>query len=163
MTDSVYAVHQSCICFTLTSLSLSSPQHTHTHTLPIFRIGSMRKNGVVNGSIHPSRDTSSSPIEVKQSSPSSLSQCSSQSCGSAGSAKSLPVTIPAQEQLSFPFTRQTSDPGLLGYSSPTEDNSPTQVYTTMVMIGQQNMAALSSELPLSSGTNWTEQVSILVR
>jgi transcription factor CP2-like protein len=84
----------------------------------------MRKNGVLNRPIHPSRETSSSPIEVKQSSPDSLSQCSSQS--SAGSAKSLPVTIPAQEQLGFLFTRQTSDPGLVGCSSPSEDNSPTQ-------------------------------------
>ncbi|CAI8037945.1 Grainyhead-like protein 1 homolog [Geodia barretti] len=115
-------------------------------------IGSMRKNGVVNGSIHPSRDTSSSPIEVKQSSPSSLSQCSSQSCGSAGSAKSLPVTIPAQEQLSFPFTRQTSDPGLLGYSSPTEDNSPTQHRKGF----SHNSLVPSSELPIMA----TEVVSV---
>ena len=114
-----------------------SPIQQYTLTVPlsfsfpppsIYRIGSMRKTGVLERPFHPNRDNASSPVRVKQKSPDSLSQCSGQSCGSAGSAKSLPVTIPAQEELSFPFTRQSSDPGLVaGFSSPPEHHSPTEV------------------------------------
>ena len=89
----------------------------------------MRKNSVVDKPVqHTIDNTSSSPVQVKQLSPDSLSQCSIHSCGSAGSSRSLPVTIPYTDQLTgFPFSRQTSDPGIGSYSTPPEELSPTQV------------------------------------
>ena len=102
------------------------------------RIDSMRKNGALMRSSERREHVASSPVQVKQQQPSpdSISQCSSQSVGSAESARSLPITIPTHhDPLGYTFSRQASDPGLVNYDTPPEEHSPQVPLTIICYIG----------------------------